>query len=172
MSILLFVPFFYIIAGCTYGTAAVIRRAYLSRQFSRLTVEEQNAWRDLAALRPLGGVRAASAIFSILLLLSALIAFLGFIGVETLAGYSLMDLGFAGVGDLAGYSLIGLVLLPPFVVGFQAAGVWRRKSAFLEEAGLRSGNGAMRFYYAVLIATWAVGVAGSYALGFYMLYTF
>lgn len=158
-ALLWFVPFLYIIAGCTYGVAAVIRRAYLSRQFSRLTIEEQNAWRDSAALRPLAGVQIASAIFSILLLLSALFALLG----STSA---------ANAGDLAGHSLTGLILLPPFVVGFQAAGVWRRKSAFLEEAGLRGGNGAMRFYYAVLIVTWTVGVAGSYVLGFFTLSTF
>lgn len=159
LALLWFLPFLYIIAGCAYGSAAIIRRAYLSRQFSLLTVEEQNAWRDSAALRPLSGVQVASAIFSILLLLSALFALLGFTST-------------ANVGNLAGYSLMGLVFLPPFVVGFQAAGVWRRKSAFLEEAGLRGGNGAMRFYYAVLIATWAVGVAGSYVLGFSSLYTF
>lgn len=158
-ALLWFVPFLYIIAGCTYGVAAVIRRAYLSRQFSRLTIEEQNAWRDSAALRPLAGVQIASAIFSILLLLSALFALLG----STSA---------ANAGDLAGHSLTGLILLPPFVVGFQAAGVWRRKSAFLEEAGLRGGNGAMRFYYTVLIATWVVGIVGSYILGFFTLSTF
>lgn len=158
-ALLWFVPFLYIIAGCTYGAAAVIRRAYLSRQFSRLTIEEQNAWRDSVALRPLGGVQIASAIFSILLLLSALFALFGFTSA-------------ANVGDLAGYSLTGLILLPPFVVGFQAAGVWRRKSAFLEEAGLRGGNVAMRFYYAVLVVTWTVGVAGSYVLGFFSLHTY
>lgn len=158
-AFLWFIPFLYIIAGCTYGTAAVVRRIYLSRQFSRLTVEEQDAWRDTAAMRPLGGIQVTSAIFSILLLLSALIAYLG------LAGLS-------GIGDLSGYALLGLVFLPPFVVGFQVPDVWRRKTVFLEEAGLRGGNGAMHFYYVVLITTWAVGVIGSYILGFLSLTTF
>lgn len=161
-AFLWFVPFLYIIAGCTYGTAAVVRRIYLSRQFSRLTIEEQDAWRDTAAIRPLGGIQVTSAIFSILLLLSALVAYL------SLAGLS----GVSGIGNLSGYALLGLVSLPPFVVGFQAAGVWRRKTVFLEEAGLRDGNGAMRFYYVVLITTWTVGIIGSYILGFLSLSTF
>lgn len=161
-ALLWFIPFLYIIAGCTYGTAAVVRRIYLSRQFSRLTVEEQEAWRDAAAMRPLDGIQVTSAIFSILLLLSALLAYL-----------SLAELpGTPEFGDLGGYALLGLVFLPPFVVGFQVPDVWRRKTVFLEEAGLRGGNGAMRFYYVVLIATWAVGVIGSYILGFLSLTTF
>lgn len=159
ISLLLLVPLFYAAVGSIYGTAAVIRRIYLSRQFSRLTVEEQNAWREVASTRQLSGVQITSTVVSVGLLLSALLSFLSLAGA-------------LGAYGMAGYVILGLVLLPPFVVGFQVTSVWPRKSVFLQEAGLRGGNTAMRFYYAVLIATWTIGVLGSYILGFFSFATF
>lgn len=152
-------PYLYILAGCLYGGAAVIRRIYLSRQFSRLPVEEQNAWRDNAAWRALSGRQSASLVFSILFLLSVAVAALGLTSVWGISGSDT-------------FALFALLLLPPFIVGFQATGIWTRVGVFPEEAGVRGGNGAMRFYYVVLITTWAVGVIGSYILGFLSLTTF
>lgn len=153
LTFLVLVPFVYLIAGCLYGTAAVARRAYLSAQFSKLSQEERAEWQDTAASRRLSGVQVASLVVSALFFLSAATALLGYAG------------NF-GLGNNFGFSLIGLVLLPPFIVGFQARAVWKRDNAFLEEAGLRGNTGWMRAYYAVLIPTWLFGVIGSYVVSF------
>lgn len=153
LTFLVLVPFVYLIAGCLYGAAAVARRAYLSAQFSKLSQEEQDGWRDTAANRRFSGGQVTSLVVSALFFLSVVTALLGYIGRVS-------------VGDLAGWALVGLMLLPPFIVGFQARAVWKRDRAFLEEAGLRGNVGWMRAYYAVLIPTWLSGVIGSYIVSF------
>jgi len=151
LTFLVLVPFVYLIAGCIYGTAAVARRAYLSAQFSKLSQEEQNEWRDTAVNRRFSGLQGVSLLVSVLFFLSALTALLGYIGSVNVSG-------------LEDWALVGLMLLPPFIVGSQARAVWKRENAFLEEAGLRGNAGWMRTYYAVLIPTWLLGVIGSYVL--------
>lgn len=153
LTFLVLVPFVYLIAGCLYGTAAVARRVYLSAQFSKLSQGEQDEWRDTAANRRFSGRQVTSLVASALFFLSALTALLGYIGSVNVSG-------------LGGWALVGLMLLPPFIVGFQARAVWKRENAFLEEAGLRGNATWVRAYYAVLIPTWLFGVIGSYVVSF------
>ncbi len=137
----------YLTAGSLYVTAVVVRRAYLSIQFSKLGQEEKKDWRDKAADLRLSGRQRASIVLSILFLLSMLVG----------SVFDSSTLRYQNLGawdNLHGIANICLTLLPPFIIGFQARAVWKRDGAFLEEAGVRGNVGWMRAYYAVLISTW------------------
>lgn len=151
--VVLLVIFFiaYLTAGCLYGTAVVVRRAYLSIQFSKLGQEEKDGWLDKAANLRLSGRQRASIILSVLFLLSMLFVF---VFDSVIPKYQ--DTG--AWGYLYAIANICLALLPPFIIGVQARAVWKRKDAFLEEAGVRGNAGWMRAYYAVLISTWLFAV--------------
>ncbi len=145
----------YTLGGCVYGTAAVVRRIRFSAQFSKLSEAEKQGWRAAVAERGLNGSQVSSLVVSVFFLLSALVAWTGFTD-------------FSG-GGLALLGLLGLLVLPPLVVGFQARGIWKREYAFAEEAGLRARTAAMKGYYAVLIVTWLIGIIGSYIIAYYWL---
>lgn len=151
--LILLVIFFiaYLAAGCLYGTAVVVRRAYLSIQFSKLGQEEKDGWRDKAANLRLSGRQRASIVLSVLFLLSMLVGFFFDSAIPRYQNTGAWDY-------LHGIANICLTLLPPFIIGVQAHAVWKRKDAFLEEAGVRGNVGWMRAYYAVLISTWLFAV--------------
>lgn len=151
-SILVFLPFIYLFLGCTYGVAAVIRRIYLRSEFTQLPAEERDTLASEApsGLTPLQGM---SALTSSLFLAAGLYATLPLL----LTG----DMDNAGMG-----ALLTLVVITPFLVGFQARGVWSRAASYSEDAQLSTGSVAPRLYYAVLIATWALGIGASYIVSF------
>lgn len=145
---LIFLPYLYVFAACTYGVAAIIRRLYLRGQFSTLSPGRKAEWISVHASQELGARQIAALVFSVIFLVSSLALYI--------------QLSFPSGTGLGLFALVGLTITPPFIVGFQWRSVWNIRRVFIEEAMLRGKNMAARWYYGVLIATWAVGVVGSY----------